>query len=62
MSFMTKPGLQPSYLPGNLPGLENFYMASMWTSFPGGLPGASMAGKFVIQRLCSLEKKKFITR
>jgi phytoene dehydrogenase-like protein len=59
MSFITKPGLQPTYYPGNLPGLDNFYMAGMWTQFPGGLPGASMAGKFVIQRICGLEKIQF---
>jgi hypothetical protein len=34
----------------------------MWTQFPGGLPGASMAGKFVIQRICSLEKIQFRAR
>ena len=40
------------YTPGELPGLENFYLSGQWTMPPGGLPGAVMTGKFSIYRLC----------
>jgi phytoene desaturase len=62
MSFMTTPGSgMDVYMPGNLPGLERFYIAGQWTMPPGGLPGAAMAGRWAIQRICKLEKKKFVT-
>lgn len=63
MSFMTTPrnkGMM-SYMPGNLPGLERFYMAGQWTMAPGGLPVAALAGRWAIQRICKLENKKFVT-
>ncbi|HMN62812.1 MAG TPA: NAD(P)/FAD-dependent oxidoreductase, partial [Anaerolinea sp.] len=40
------------YIPMTVPGLDDFYMASMWTKAPGGLPGAAMAGREVVQLLC----------
>ncbi len=49
----------PRYFPGVLPGLSNFIMAGMWTLPPGGLPGASAAGKFAAQRLCMQEGIEF---
>ncbi len=51
MSFMNTPKGTVRSLSGNLPGLERFYMAGQWTMFPGGLPGAALAGKWVIQRI-----------
>ncbi len=63
MSFMITPGTKMSFAAkGDLPGLENFYMAGQWTSPPGGLPGAVMPGKFVICRLCKKEGRKFKTQ
>lgn len=56
MSFMTTPQNKVRYLPGNLPGLERFYMAGQWTLPPGGLPGAAMAGKWVIQRIAKAKR------
>jgi phytoene dehydrogenase-like protein len=49
------------YIPHAVPGLENFYMASMWTDAPGGLPGAAMAGRNVAQLLCAKDRKGFVT-
>ena len=49
------------YVRKTVPGLDNFYIASMWTSPPGGLPGAAMAGQSVIQLLCARDKKRFVT-
>ena len=60
MSFMTTPKSKVRYLPGNLPGLDRFYMAGQWTLPPGGLPGAAMAGRWVVQRICGLYRKEFV--
>ena len=49
------------FIPGTVPGLDSFYMASMWTSAPGGLPGAASAGRGVVQLLCARDKKRFVT-
>jgi phytoene dehydrogenase-like protein len=49
------------YIRKTVPGLSNFWFASMWTDAPGGLPGAAMAGRNVIQLLCAQEKKQFRT-
>jgi phytoene desaturase len=62
MSFMTTPKGKTGYLPGNLTGLERFYMAGQWTMPPGGLPGAAMAGRWVVQRICKINRKKFVTK
>ena len=61
MAWATTPKGKIRYVPGNLPGLEGFYLTGQWTMPPGGLPTAVITGRWVIQRLCSLEKKKFIT-
>lgn len=47
------------YIPMTVPDLDNFYMASMWTKAPGGIPGAAMAGREVAQLLCHADRKKF---
>jgi len=49
----------PRYHAGELPGLENFLMAGMWTLPPGGLPGAAMAGRFAAHRICIREGVAF---
>lgn len=51
----------PRYHSGVLPGLDNFIMASMWTTPPGGLPGAATAGRFAAQRLCLQNNMAFKT-
>jgi phytoene desaturase len=61
MSFMTTPKQKTRYLPGNLPGLERFYMAGQWTLPPGGLPGAVLTGRWVIQRVVLGLGRKFMT-
>ena len=45
----------PPFFSGELPGLDRFLMAGMWTLPPGGLPCAAAAGKFAVQRLCANE-------
>jgi phytoene dehydrogenase-like protein len=49
------------YIPKTVPGLENFWMAGMWTNPPGGLPGAALAGREVIQLICHRERRRFQT-
>jgi phytoene dehydrogenase-like protein len=44
-----------------LPGLESFYMAGQWVEPGGSVPTAVMSGRNVIQILCKMDKKKFIT-
>jgi len=51
-----------SYHSGILPKLKGFIMAGQWTMPPGGLPGAGMAGRFAVQRLCIMEGIEFKTR
>ncbi|MGD9346313.1 MAG: NAD(P)/FAD-dependent oxidoreductase [Candidatus Aminicenantes bacterium] len=45
-----------------LPGLDNFYMAGQWVEPGGGVPGAAMSGRNVIQIICKRDKKPFVTR
>ena len=61
MSWMGTPKASVRYLPGNLPGLSGFYMAGQWTLPPGGLPGAALAGRWVIHRICKAEGLEFKT-
>jgi phytoene dehydrogenase-like protein len=49
------------YIPKTIPGLENFWLASMWTNAPGGTFAAAHAGRDVIQLLCRRDGKKFRT-
>jgi phytoene dehydrogenase-like protein len=45
-----------------LPGLAKFYMAGHWVEPGGGVPGAAMSGRNVIQLICKRDKKPFVTR
>ena len=49
------------FIPKTVRGLDQFYLASMWTNSPGGLPGAAEAGRGVIQLLCARDGKRFVT-
>ncbi|MEW5825891.1 MAG: NAD(P)/FAD-dependent oxidoreductase [Candidatus Bipolaricaulota bacterium] len=49
------------YVRKTIPGLDNLYLASMWTLPPGGLPGAAQAGRHVVQLLCARDGKRFVT-
>lgn len=46
-------------VPKTVPGLSHFYIASMWTSPPGGIPGATTAGRHVMQQICREDGRKF---
>jgi phytoene dehydrogenase-like protein len=49
------------YIPKTVPGLAGFYLASMWTDPPGGIPGAASAGRGVVQLLCHQDRQRFVT-
>ena len=63
MTWMLSPEFQKKhgYVRKTVPGLDNLYIASMWTLPPGGLPGAAMAGREVAQILCAKDGKRFVT-
>jgi phytoene dehydrogenase-like protein len=48
-------------VPKKVPALEGFYLASMWTNPPGGVPSAAAAGRQAIQLVCSAERRRFRT-
>jgi phytoene dehydrogenase-like protein len=47
------------YVPKTVPGLSGFYLASMWTNPPGGMPGATEVGRQVVQLMCHEDQKRF---
>ncbi len=49
------------FIPKTVPGLGGFYLASMWTDPPGGIPGAANAGRSVVQLLCHEDRRRFVT-
>ncbi len=49
------------YVPKTVPGLSGFYLASMWTNPPGGVPGAAEVGRQVVQLLCREDRRPFKT-
>jgi phytoene dehydrogenase-like protein len=63
MTWQLSPDFQRKYgyVRKTIPGLEDLYIASMWTSPPGGLPGAAMAGREAVQILCAKDHKQFVT-
>ena len=44
-----------------LPGLGSLYMAGQWVFFSGGVPGAVMSGRHVMQVICKQDKRPFVT-
>ena len=63
MTYMLSGGFQRKhrFIPKTVPGLDGFYIASMWTNPPGGLPGAAGVGRAVVQLLCARDRKRFTT-
>ena len=44
-----------------LPGLGSLYMAGQWVYMGGGVPGAVMSGRNLIQIICKQNKRPFKT-
>jgi hypothetical protein len=39
---------------------SGFYLASMWTNPPGGIPGTASVGRQVVQILCHEDGQRFV--
>lgn len=48
-------------IPDTVPGLNNFYLAGIWTLPNGGIPPAIITGRHSIQRICKKERIRFKT-
>jgi phytoene dehydrogenase-like protein len=44
-----------------VPGLENFYLSSMWVAPPGGVPSSAKSSRDIIQIICKKDKRHFRT-
>jgi phytoene dehydrogenase-like protein len=44
-----------------LPGLKNFWLSGMWVMAPGGVPTGAKTSRDILQIICRLDRKKFIT-
>ena len=44
-----------------LPGLGSFYMSGQWVYMGGGVPGAVMSGRHLMQIICKQDKRSFTT-
>lgn len=42
-----------------LPGLGSFYMAGQWVYAGGGVPGAIMSGRLLMQIICKKDRRSF---
>ena len=63
MTWILSPEFQRKhrYIPKTVPGLAGFYLASMWTNPPGGVPGAAGVGQTVVKLLCHEDRQRFVT-
>jgi len=63
MTWILSPEFQRAhrYIPKTVPGLAGFYLASMWTNPPGGIPGTASVGRQVVQLLCHEDRRRFVT-
>lgn len=59
--FPTAKNLMTS-LPMNLPGLKGFYQIGQWLFPGGGLPPSAQSGRWVVQLMCRVDRKKFRSR
>lgn len=60
MSFMTTKKVKGLMRKGLIKGLDNFVLSGQWIMAPGGLPIAMFTGKHAIERICKMDKRKFI--
>ncbi len=48
-------------VPKTIEGLKNFYLAGQWVEPGGGVPTAVASGRRIIKKICSDDKKEFVT-
>lgn len=58
MSFIQTKGSKSTYVTGKIKGLKNVVLASQWLMSPGGLPVAVVMGKFAVDRIVKMEKRR----
>ena len=56
MRFITTPISKQAKISGEIPGVDNVFLASHWLKYPGGLPMAAMAGKEAIDLIAKREQ------
>ncbi|MCP4540297.1 MAG: NAD(P)/FAD-dependent oxidoreductase [Chloroflexi bacterium] len=61
MGWQTTPATGIKPMSKTLPGLGSFYMAGQWVLPGGGVSGAIVSGRHVIQIICKKDKKRFMT-
>lgn len=60
MGFELLPRNKKQYLSNRVAKVDNMLLASQWNMVSGGLPSAVVAGKAAVQRICKVNKKKFV--
>ena len=63
MTWIMTPRLMKEHqiIKKSITGVQNFWLAGMWTMAPGGVPTAAKSSRDVIQLICSKDKRKFRT-
>lgn len=61
MGWLYAPSTAGKNMKRTLPGLGSFYLAGQWITPGGGIPGAIMSGRHVVQILCKNDSKRFVT-
>ncbi|MGA1873177.1 MAG: phytoene desaturase family protein [Thermoplasmatota archaeon] len=59
MGWMYPTNRKIEFMKRTLPGLEDFYMAGQWVFMGGGVPGAIMSGRHLVQMICRKDRRKF---
>lgn len=59
--FMLTPQTVNLRIPQTLPGLESLYMAGQWCQPGGGIPGAAVTARWVIQMMCRKDRRRFVS-
>jgi len=60
--LLTRKTFPPFRMSRTLPGLRDFYLAGQWVEPGGGLPGAALSARNVMQIICKQERRTFATR
>jgi phytoene dehydrogenase-like protein len=61
LGWLLTPETYRLLLPRSLPGFPGFRMIGHWTWPGGGLAGAALSGRLAVQRLCRIDRKRFVT-
>ena len=59
MAFDKKANVKSIVHKGKIKDISNLYVGGQWIMSPGGLPVACLSGKWAIQKICTIENKRF---